>query len=237
MWSTRTPGLDGCKQHPIVGARASVQAPSGMSSASTGLQTAASGKAKSWEQKGPASPSPRSVTAGTTRPLTPASPSSARHESHSLFAGTAFELRRQHHKVLVHFCAHPACGIVNTRRVYVGPTAHGGDSSVPPTLVQRRVSGAALSLQLGPRERNKGAIFISSLARSRERAREQTSVCKTQQSAGNFPPAFFFFPLFLFLKRGDIASGQFKDNQALASHVCHTPSFLDSCSSPTIRAL
>lgn len=38
------------------------------------------------------------------------------------------------------FCAHPARGIVNTCRVYVGPTAQ-GDSSVPPTLATRSCSG------------------------------------------------------------------------------------------------
>lgn len=35
-----------------------------------------------------------------------------------------------------------------------------------------------------------------------------------------------FLSLFLFLKRADTASGQFKNNQALASHICHGQPFL-----------
>lgn len=49
--------------------------------------------------------------------------------------------------------------------------------ALPPSpLVQRGVSGAALLLQLGPRERNKGAIFISSLVGSRGRGQEKRTV-------------------------------------------------------------
>lgn len=52
--STRTTGLDGCKEQPSAGARAPLQAPSRMLPASTGLQIPTLGKAK----KSPELPSP-----------------------------------------------------------------------------------------------------------------------------------------------------------------------------------
>lgn len=74
-------------------------------------------------------------------------------------------------------CAPILLGALSSSCVHGGPTAH-GDSSGPPTLalVHGRVSGAALSLQLGPRERNKGAIFISSLVGSGGRGQEKRTV-------------------------------------------------------------
>lgn len=102
---------------------------------------------------------------------------------------------------------HGAAAPTQTCRVDVGPTAT--VRSLPPSAplcVQRSISGAALSLRLGPRDRNKGAILISSFAgERRDRPREKSSVCKTQQSAGNFPPAlrgcFFSSPFLFFIKR------------------------------------
>lgn len=120
---------------------------------------------------------------------------------------------------------------LSTCRVYVGPTAH-GDSSVPPTLTARAVESfrAALSLQLGPRERNKGAIFISSLVGSGEKGQEKRPVFAKHNNRQEIFlwlfEAGFFFSLFLFLKRAGTASGQFKNNQALASHFCHMKPFL-----------
>lgn len=99
---------------------------------------------------------------------------------------------------------HGAAAPSQAHGVAVGPAARRRPSHPRrrALCVQRSVSGAALSLRLGPRDRNKGAILISSFAgERRDRPREKSSVCKTQQSAGNFPPALtgcFFSSLFLF---------------------------------------
>lgn len=51
--STRTTGLDRCKEHPSMGAMASLQAPRRMLPASMGLQIPTLGKAKSPEPRSP----------------------------------------------------------------------------------------------------------------------------------------------------------------------------------------
>lgn len=94
--------------------------------------------------------------------------------------------------------------------------------SLPPSLlVQWRVSGAALSLQLGPRERNKGAIFISSLIGSGGRGQEKRPVFAKHDNWQEILlwlfKVGFFLSFFLFLKRAGTASGQSKNNQALAA--------------------
>lgn len=91
-------------------------------------------------------------------------------------------------------------GPLSTCRVYVGPTAH-GDSSVPPTLAARAVESfrSRTFAAVGPQGKEQRNHFHLQPRREwRERTREKTSVCKTRQSAGNFPLAFrgwVFFPL------------------------------------------
>lgn len=114
-------------------------------------------------------------------------------------------------------------GALSTSHVYAGPTAHTVTArSLPPSLlVQWRVSGAALSLQLGPRERNKGAIFISSLIGSGGRGQEKRPVFAKHDNRQEILlwlfEVGFFLSLFLFLKRAGTASVQSKNNQALAA--------------------
>lgn len=91
-------------------------------------------------------------------------------------------------------------GPLSTCRVYVGPTAH-GDSSVPPTLAARAVESfrSRTFAAVGPQGKEQRSHFhLQPRQEWRERTREKTSVCKTRQSAGNFPLAFrgwVFFPL------------------------------------------
>lgn len=121
---------------------------------------------------------------------------------------------------------------LSTCRVYVGPTTY-GDSSVPPTLAARAVESfrSRTFAAVGPQGKEQRSHFhLQPRWEWRERAREKTSVCKTRQSAGNFPLAFrgwvfFSLSLFIFLKRAGTASGQFKNNQA-TSAMC-SPSWAD----------
>lgn len=117
-------------------------------------------------------------------------------------------------------------GALSTSRVCVGPTAH-GDSSVPPTLAVPAVESlrSCTFAAVGPQGKEQRSHFhLQPHWEWRERPTEKTSVCKTRQSAGNFPLAFrgWFFSLSLPLfKEGRHSIRTVQNNQSLARHMCH----------------
>lgn len=167
-----------------------------------------------------------------TRPLTPASPSSAPRGFRSPLAaagGTAQELRCQHGKVLLRpscprHCQHMPylCRTYRTRR-QLGP-------SHPRRSCSRGFPEPHFRCSWAPGKGTKEP-FSSPASPGVEREGERKDQCLQNTTIGwKFSSGFsrlgFFSSLFLFLKRGDTSSGQFKNSQALASHICHVQPFL-----------
>lgn len=189
--STRTAGLDGCKEHPSVRARLSVQVPSrGEERRSCllpwGCKFPLWGKPKA--QRPPAHDQSLPGQHGHSHPPPLPQPLWVLHPACFCRKNStgASSPAPQSPPALVLLRA------LSTSRVYVGPTAH-GDSSVPPTLAARAVESlrSCTFAAVGPQGKEQRSHFhLQPHWEWRERAREKTSVCKTRQSAGNFPLAF-----------------------------------------------